>query len=373
MNACGRIRIAVVGACPYPVPQGSQVYLRDTAMTIRGLGHESHLVVYGYGMGNDPSGLLIHRGASIPGAGKTAAGPSWAKPFLDGALAWTLRRVVREQRIDVIDAHNYEALIVALAVGKRPIVYHAHNALSDELPHYFGGLRWVAHLGGWFDRTFPKRADHIVAPHARLKDYLIECGCDADRISVNPPTVDASAFDVARTGADLPSVLYTGNLDTYQNLDLLYQAIEFARETIPELKLLIATAAKGSTRIPETNREIVRTDDFSSLQRLLRQDAIFVCPRISWSGYPLKLLNAMAAGLPIVCCEGSSHPLTHNIDGFVVPDDDPAAFAAALVALARDSNRRATLGHHARQTVEREHSPEALGAALGDLLRSVRE
>ncbi len=67
------LRIAMVGACPYPVPQGSQVFLRDTARGLRARGHDVHLVVYGYGVGEDTSGLPLHRCARIPGARKTAA------------------------------------------------------------------------------------------------------------------------------------------------------------------------------------------------------------------------------------------------------------------------------------------------------------
>lgn len=373
MTAHDAIRVAVVGACPYPVPQGSQVHLRDTALALQALGHEPQLVVYGYGLGEDASGLPIHRAAGIPGARKTSAGPSWTKPFLDGALVFALRRVVREQRIDVVNAHNYEALIVALASGVRPIVYHAHNAMADELPHFFAGKRWAARLGAWLDRTFPKRADRVVAPHARLKAYLVECGCDPERIAVVPPAVDVSAFNVVEKRAELPAVLYAGNLDAYQNLSLLYEAMDIARETIPELKLTVATAAEDTAHVPQANTEIVRTADFASLQQALRQDVVFACPRVSWSGYPIKLLNAMAAGLPIVCCESAAHPLSHNDDGIVVPDNDPAVFAEALVALARDPERRAELGRRARETAEREHSLASVGSSLEDVFRFARD
>jgi len=371
VNAPSALKIAVVGACPYPVPQGSQVYMRDTALALRDLGHEPHLVVYGYGLGEDTSGLPLHRSAAILGARKTGAGPSLLKPLLDCALVFALRRVVREQRIDVVNAHNYEALAVALASGARPIVYFAHNALSDELPYFFGGKPWAARMGRCADQCFPKRADHIVVPHARLKAHLIECGCDAERISVIPPTVDVSAFNEAKKNAELPTVLYTGNLDAYQNLNLLYRAIEIAQERIPELSLMIATAAKNTSSIPETNTEIVRTDDFTSLKQALGQDAIFACPRVSWSGYPIKLLNAMAAGLPIVCCESAAHPLTHDADGIVVPDNDPKTFAEALVALAHNPARRAELGHRARETATRAHSLAHIGTRLEDVFRGV--
>ena len=57
-----KLRVAMVSACPYPVPQGSQVFLRETALTLLNLGHEVHLVVYGYGVGEEEDPRFI-----IPG------------------------------------------------------------------------------------------------------------------------------------------------------------------------------------------------------------------------------------------------------------------------------------------------------------------
>ena len=211
-------RIAMVGACPYPVPQGSQVYLRDTALGLRARGHDVRLVVYYHGIGDDTSGLSIHRSARIPGARRTAAGPSPMKPLLDLALVAALRRVVREQRIEVVHAHNYEALVVALAARKRPIVYHAHNAMADELPHFFGPRAVAARFGAWLDRAFPHLADHVIVPHDALAAYLVGCGCRLKNVSVVRPPADAGLFEPCEIGDAVPPVLYAGNLDAYQNL-----------------------------------------------------------------------------------------------------------------------------------------------------------
>ncbi len=169
------LKIAVVAACPFPVPQGSQIYLRDSALSLQERGHEVHLVVYGHGVGEDDSGLIVHRAPRVPGVRRTAAGPSAAKPLLDALLVQTLRRVVKKHDIQVVAAHNYEALMVALAARMRPIVYHAHNAMADELPYHMSSPEWSATLGKWLDEKFPRLADRIVAPHERLKEYLMEC------------------------------------------------------------------------------------------------------------------------------------------------------------------------------------------------------
>ena len=362
-------RIALVGACPYPAPQGSQIFLRDNALALRERGHDVHLVVYSYGQGRDQSGLPIHRCRRIPGEGKTAAGPSLAKPFQDLALVFKLREVVEKYRIDAVIAHNYEALLVGLMAGKRPLIYHAHNAMSDELPYYFRWRRWPAKLGRWLDRTFPRRADHVIVPHQRLAGHLVVRGCDHGKISIVPPPVRAGDFEPCAVGEALPPVLYTGNLDAYQNLGLLFAAMERVRKRYPEARLLIATAEDAA--FPDA--EVVSVKGFDALHRVLAEDSVLAMPRVSWSGYPIKLLNAMAAGKAIVACHSAAYPLTDGVDGIVVQDDNPRFFAEALIRLMGDAKLRKKLGQAARAKVEREHQPEAVGAQLEAVVAEVLE
>lgn len=368
MSDTGPLRIAVVGACPYPVPQGSQVFMRDSALALRDRGHDVRLVVYGYGIGEDDSGLPVHRAPRFLGARKTTAGPSSAKPFLDALLVRTLRRTVKHHKVGVVAAHNYEALMVALAARTRPVVYFAHNAMADELPYHMTNADWSATFGRWLDETFPRRADAVIAPHERLREYLIECGCGAERVHVVPPIVrypEVPPVDARRT--DCP-VLYTGNLDEYQNLDLLYRAMERVVAEEPGTQLVIATADPRPIEGDYVRR--VLTPDRAALERELGHDVIFACPRASWSGYPVKLLNAMAAGLPIVCAESAAAPITHQYDGLIVPDNDAEAFSASILRLMRDPELRATLGARAQKTHREKLLPSVLAERIEEILRA---
>ncbi|MCL4693360.1 MAG: glycosyltransferase family 4 protein [Candidatus Hydrogenedentes bacterium] len=354
------MRVAIVSACPFPVPQGSQVFLKDTAQALRDDGHEVHLVVYGYGDGTGFEGLRVHRSWRLPGARRTKAGPSWTKPLYDLALVGTLRRVVREHRIDVIQAHNYEGLLVALAARVRPVVYQAHNAMADELPHY-AGFAWAGrHLGAWLDRTFPRRASQIVAPHAGLAEYLIANGSAPGKVSVVAPPAMTEWFDPEPPGAALPPMVYTGNLDAYQNVAFLEHVLARVRRDAPETRLILATR----DRAPFGGAEVLPATDFESLRTLLARDAVVVCPRVSWSGYPIKLLNAMAAGKAIVACRSASHPLEHERTGLIVDDNDEGGFAEAVLRLMCDSDERRRLGDAAREAVRLHHSPANFADAL---------
>ncbi|MCC6144532.1 MAG: glycosyltransferase family 4 protein [Candidatus Hydrogenedentes bacterium] len=363
------LRVAMVGACPYPVPQGSQIFLRDTALAMHHAGHDVHLVVYGYGLGADQSGLKLHRCRRLPGDTKTSAGPSFSKPFLDLALVSTLRRVVRKEGIEVVHAHNYEALIVALLARKGPVVYHAHNAMSDELPYYFRHKYLPYKVGRWLDKHLPRRADRIVVPHRRLAGHLVIRGCDHTKISIVPPPVKAEQFQVAEVARALPPVLYAGNLDSYQNLGLLFSAMDRVKKRVSDARLIVATADEAE--LP--NAELVHTAGFDTMHKLLAQDSVFAVPRVSWSGYPIKLLNAMASGKAIVACESAAYPLTDRVNGLIVPDNDEGAFADALHELMVSPRLRMELGRSARETIVTEHKPERVAQMLeeidNDLLR----
>ena len=347
------LRVAIVGACPYPVPQGSQVFLRDTALALHDRGHDVHLVVYGYGDGIDDSGLRVHRSVHIAGGHHTRSGPTLAKPLLDLALAATLRHVVRAERIDVVQAHNYEGLMVSLTARVRPVVYQAHNAMADELPHYAGFGTTGKWIGRWLDSTFPRRAAQIIVPHPALAHYLVACGCGPGKISVIAPPASTAWFDASPAACDSPPIVYTGNLDAYQNVLFLKHVMEQVRSRVPDARLILATRDVGAF----DGAEVLHTPDFPALREVLQQDVVVVCPRVSWSGYPIKLLNAMAAGRAIVACRSAAHPLEHERTGLIVDANDEHAFADAVVRLMRTPALRAQLGGAARRIVDEHHSP----------------
>lgn len=354
------LRVGVIAACPYPVPQGSQVYIEQTVRALRLAGHEPTLVCYGNGLGNPPSDIPVVRAPRVPFDGKTSAGPSLAKPLLDLLLA----RTIRAMRWDALLAHNYEGLLAALLSGVRPVVYAPHNALADELPHYFGGTRWAARVGASLDRALPRRADAVLALHAPLADYLVACGCAQGRMVVSGPAAPLELFDGLPPAEIAPFVLYAGNLDRYQNLELLTEAMCRVRAQLPQAQLLVATHSPGDIEGATTLRAL----GFNTVADLLRQDCVVAAPRVSWSGYPIKLLNAMAAGRPVVACECARGPVDDGVTGMVVPDNDAEAFANALLNLLQDDALRARLGQGARKAAEERHGLQNLAAALDEAL-----
>ena len=360
----------MVAACPFPSPQGSQVFVEQMSNNLARSGHSVHLLTYGSGREVTGKGFSHERIRRIPGDDRMRSGPSLVKPLLDVLMVRSLLSMVVRERIDVIHAHNYEATIAALAVRARrrvPVVYHSHNLMGDELPTYFARAiagRAAGVLGRALDRFVPRRADHTIAlcPYsaAILENYGVEPG----RISVIPPAIDDEGEWGARSHArealgldgDNEVIGYLGNLDRYQNLELLFTAVRelMKRRDASPLRLLIATHdvdsdfdAFAARHGIEGVARVVPVEDFEGGKRVIEACDILALPRRLGSGYPIKLLNYMSAGRPIVTAGCGSKVLTDGVDGLVVADDEPVAMAAAMERLFADPALGVTLAANA--------------------------
>lgn len=368
-------RVAIVAACPFPTLQGSQLLIRRLAQGLRARGHAVVVVAYAEGLEDALAGIPVRRIPRIPGCHARGSGPRPAKVILDAALFATLRTVIREERIEIVHAHNYEAALVGLAAGRLagvPVIYHSHNALAEELPTYFRSrlARRVARaLGALADREVPRRADHCIAICRELVGFLRARGVGA--VDLVAPGGSPEEFP-ARSSRELeairarfgfgarPVLLYTGNLDGYQNLELLVQSIGRVRAVVPDALLVLATHAAPRALPPALTRaplgvQVLTTDDFATVRDLLQSADVALCPRREWSGFPMKLLNYMAAGKAIVVSAGSAKAIRHGMNGWVVPDGGAQGYADAIVHLLASPQLRVALGAAARRTVEDEY------------------
>ena len=341
----------MIAACPFPAPFGSQALIRECALALGQIGHEVKIVCFGYGRG-DAGSLNLVRSIKPPWPVPVKPGPFLSRPLLDMAMIATTRRAIRKFKPDAVHAHNYEGLAVALAAGARNLVYHAHGIMGDELPHYLPGLGF---MGGVMDHFLPRRAAKVIVPHSRLADWMLARGHSARNVHVVSPPCALPAISPHASNGDKPAtIIYIGNRDRYQNLEFLCRVARLIKAKHPEIGFVAGTPDGVSPGEPFS---AVRMDSTAAMQYLLAQDVVVACPRVSWSGYPIKILNAMAAERIVVASESCAYPLKDRWNGLIVPDGDEAAFADALVLAATDSKLRHAAGVLARVTVATLHDP----------------
>jgi len=371
------VRLALLLAAPFPLHQGSQAFVSAQARALRRAGATPEVVCYGASDGSSADVPIVAT-APIVTASKLRSSASPAKLVTDLALGRVLARAHRRMPFEAILAHNSEAAAIALAMRRRlgiPVVYVVHTLLRHELSAYgppgLGAL--LDRVGGLVERALARRADATLvlcdeardelAPHAGGPLAVIPPGLDPG----DPPGFAACEAACRRRALPLGRfVLYTGNVDRYQDLDRL----DAAAARLPDVPFLVAThdargAAFGTLRV-------VEVDDRAEMRVLLHACGVAVLPRRRPGGFPIKLLNYMEAGRPIVACQGVGAGLAHGESAWLLPARaGPGAWAEAVQGLLEDPRRARALGAGARRHLEAVHAWPDLARRTLDLLGRV--
>jgi glycosyltransferase involved in cell wall biosynthesis len=351
-------------------------------------GHEVHVVTYHLGERLTGLPFSIHRIPNVPTYRKTSPGPAYQKVFvLDPLLAIKLLWVVRSQKPDIIHAHHYEGLLAGWFVSRLtgvPLVFDVHTLLSTELPLYSLGLpaSFLKWLGRRLDQVLPHRADHIIAVTNTIREKLIrEIGISGDKVTTVYSGVEVGHF--AQRLVDSPAaastLIYTGNLAAYQDVDALFRAFRLVLDRRPDTILKIVTESPldglqpliSSLRL-QPNLRFERANYFN-LPFALHTAMIAVNPRVDADGLPAKLLNYMATGRAIVSFEGSGEVLEHGKTALVVPHGNEQGFADAILKLLDDPELAGQLGRAAQAVVQEFFVWESMERIIEDVYKKLLE
>jgi hypothetical protein len=175
---------------------------------------------------------------------------------------------------------------------------------------------------------------------------------------VIPNGVDTDAFAFSRNGRDSNTIVFVGNMGYHPNVDAAVWFAESVWPTIkqsrPNLKLLIVGArpAPAVSALASRFPDVVVTGPVPSVLEYLHKGAIAICPLRCGSGMQNKVLEAMAAGTPIVATSIANLAIGGRNEKELMVADRPEAFAAAVSALLDAPKRRETIADNARAFVE---------------------
>ncbi len=368
------LKIAMVAPCPFPYRRGTPIRIFRMAEALSNLGHDVNVITYHLGENGDRFPFKIHRIREIKSYTKYSPGPTYKKlAMLDPLLAIKLYRFSKQNEVDIIHAHNYEGLLIALLLKNkinRPVIYDAHTLLESELPYYKLGLsKKIERLTGIFlDRWLPKKADHIITVTDRIKNKLISNSAVIPKnITTIMNGVEEKHFDVIeKDQKQIPNkkqtLIFTGNMAPYQGVDLLLRIFQQVLNERPDVRLLIVSDSSFEYYEPLAkalnirNRIDLINADFNSLPKYLAQASVAINPRIDCDGFPQKLLNYMAAGKPIVSFESSGSNLIHGTTGLVVEDGNIPAFAKCVIQLLNNTALAQILGRNAKEIITSEYT-----------------
>jgi starch synthase (maltosyl-transferring) len=260
-------------------------------------------------------------------------------------------------------------------------------ALGAGRPWVVGGIRVAERRARWhltLDRlTSALTTGSVCVSEGVLRFSRDIAGLHPDRLTVIPNGIDPAPFDAARPlnrdqlgiPRDAHLALYVGRLDPQKGLPDLLHAAESLVASQPSWHLVLVGDGPDrgwlqnrlamSLQLQERVHWLGRRDDVPSL---LKTADVLVLPSY-WEGMPNVILEAMAAGLPVVATavEGTEDLILHRETGCLVPARDPTKLAQALTEMIHSPDTRARFAISARQRIDRHFSIDATVAAYEQL------
>lgn len=218
-------------------------------------------------------------------------------------------------------------------------------------------------------------ADAIAVPTGFARDTFVAAGIPAARIMVNPYGVDLSRFaPPAARPEGRPRLLLVGRIGLRKGIPTLLAAFQRLRG-LAELHL-VGPIEPGMERIlagPGDGVAVRGPLPGGALAAEYAAAHLFCLPSLE-EGLPLTMLQAMAAGLPVVATPetGAADVIEPGREGLIVPSGDADALADALAALLQDRDRREAMGAAARARVASGHSWSDYGERAVDAYARLR-
>lgn len=269
-------------------------------------------------------------------------------PFLSGTLAL---RYCKPRKIPIVFTNH----------TRYDLYYHAYLPM---LPESLGETFLQAYLP-----SFCRACDLVIAPSAGMKGVLQKFGVDA-AIEVTPNGVDLEPIRSVREakerttfgfGADDVILIYVGRLGPEKNLPFLLRCVAGSLQAYSNVRLLIVGDGPERENLEDRVQHMGISDcvrfagmvPYEELPAYLVMSDVFVTASVT-EVHPLTVIEAMAAGLPVLGIEspGVGDTVVEGRTGFLA-GNDLAAYTAKMIRMVTDEELRARMSTYAQQEAEK--------------------
>jgi glycosyltransferase involved in cell wall biosynthesis len=383
------VRVLVIAPHPFFEERGTPIAVRAVLETLSELGHELHVLTYHIGQDLQVPNCHVHRIPRIPGVSEVPPGLSFKKLLCDAVLSAKCLKLVRQIDFDLIHAMEEAAFLAMIVKRMRgtPYVYDMDSALALQALEKWPPLKVFRPLMIWLERLAIRDSFAVLAVCRLLEERALAAapGTLVERLEdmstlphAMPPTEDLRG----ELGFSGPIVLYVGNLERYQGIDLLLSAFGQIVNQLSDVHLVVIGGRSEHIRHYSKRAQQLGIDQrthfvgpkpHALLKGYLVQADVLASPRISGINTPMKIYSYLDSGTPVLATRLPTH--TQVLDDEIAFLAEPTAegLAESLLSVFSDEDRRSKIAAEARVRVRDEYSREAFQRKLGRFYARLQE
>ncbi len=372
------MKILMLAPQPFFEPRGTPLSILGRLKALSELGHEVDLLTYHLGRNISMPKVVIYRTPYISFIKAVRIGPSLTKLFLDVLLLTKAFCLLRKGHYDLIHTHE-EASFFGILLAKLFRIRHLydmHSSLPQQLSNFrYTRSRRLIRVFEWLEQRTINSSDAIITicpaldehvkkvnghvPHVIIENVASEW--DVEKVSEE----EVQKFKAAHSLDGKKVVLYTGNFEPYQGIDLL---IASAEQVIRQRKDVMFLLMGGKTEEVQKYQNQVKELGLSAhvhflgmrppeeIPQALRLSSILISPRTGGSNTPLKIYAYLQSGKPIVATNLYTNTQVLNPDVAVLVEPNPDGLAQGILSVLEDPPLARRLGAQARRFFETHYS-----------------
>ena len=388
-------RLQVLFVSPYPIcppVHGGGVFMYQTVRELAKLVDLHLIVLLDHERERAPHAELDAMCASaqyivrLVGRAKAvgAMEPHAPREFRNRDLAWRIHRTLFEKKVDVLQLEYTVLGQYAGGFRQIPSMLFEHDvyfqSIARRLPYMSGFLerlsaRWEYFRALRYELRLLPRMDRVQVCTRDNAEYLLSFlpqlkGRIDDGYRAG---IDTGAYEFREDGREPFTLLFLGSFRHLPNVEALQW---FLKEVFPRVRAaeprarLVIVGSDPPPRHSLRDAEAIEMVGFvEDVREPLGRYAVFVCPILAGSGIRVKLLEAFAAGIPVVSTRVGAEGLA-DVDGEVCAlADDAAGFAERVVRLLQSEEEARALARRARREVETKRDMRGMTGRLVECYR----
>lgn len=394
------MKVLMLAPHPFYQPRGTPIAADLVLRVLSERGEQVDLITFPEGSDVEYNNVTIHRTPALKMVQGIRPGFSIKKIICDVFLLFQALRLAQRNQYDLVHAGE-EAVFIALLLNKLlglPYVYDMDSSLVQQLMDKHPQVRRVKKLLQSCEGMAVRNANAVLAVCEALKaeiepyrpkkvDIIPDISLlnnvstemapqGAQALSTGHPTEQPEEHLKEQLQIEGALLMYVGNLESYQGIDLLMMSFAKALEKAPMAHLVAIGGNLNDIQKYQALAEGLGVSDrvhfigprpVNRLKYYLHQADIVVSPRTQGNNTPMKLYSYLDSGKALLATNLTTHTQVLNDRIALLAEPEVEAFADGIAYLIAHPELRNSLGKAAQAYIAKSHTYEAFSSKLTSL------